>query len=237
MQGRRLRPGHRRDLRHRPGRRGHRAAGRRADVRDDAGVRRRQPAREDRHARLRRVRRHQQVRPQGRGRRAARRRQAGAAQPRGLRQAARRDAGVRHDGEPLQRRRRDRALPGAAAAPGEPRPEGRAGLAAAGRRRATARTRSPIVPGSRSRYLADIADTVRGYKKRAVEQARLAREIQQLRAAARDAQGRQARQGPRLGSRLRPGRCSARRGSTPTRASCWRCGRRCSAPTPATSTS
>jgi methylmalonyl-CoA mutase len=42
----------------------------------------------------------------------------------------------------------------------------------------------PIVPGARVRYLADIADTVRGYKRRAVEQARLARAIQQLRATA-----------------------------------------------------
>jgi methylmalonyl-CoA mutase len=42
----------------------------------------------------------------------------------------------------------------------------------------------PIVPGARVRYLADIADTVRGYKQRARAQARLAREIQQLRAAA-----------------------------------------------------
>jgi isobutyryl-CoA mutase len=42
----------------------------------------------------------------------------------------------------------------------------------------------PIVPGARVRYLADIADTVRGYKKRAIEQSRLAREVQQLRAAA-----------------------------------------------------
>jgi methylmalonyl-CoA mutase len=44
---------------------------------------------------------------------------------------------------------------------------------------------TPIVPGARVRYLADIADTVRGYKRRAREQAALAREIQQLRAAAR----------------------------------------------------
>jgi len=43
----------------------------------------------------------------------------------------------------------------------------------------------PIVPGARVRYLADIADTVRGYKKRAIEQARLAREIQQLLETAR----------------------------------------------------
>ncbi|KNZ33964.1 MAG: methylmalonyl-CoA mutase [Methylibium sp. NZG] len=42
----------------------------------------------------------------------------------------------------------------------------------------------PIVPGARVRYLADIADTVRGYKARARAQARLAREIQQLRASA-----------------------------------------------------
>jgi methylmalonyl-CoA mutase len=43
----------------------------------------------------------------------------------------------------------------------------------------------PIVPTARVRYLADIADTVRAYKRRAREQAALAREIQQLREAAR----------------------------------------------------
>ena len=43
---------------------------------------------------------------------------------------------------------------------------------------------SPIVPGARTRYLAEISDTVRGYKRRARAQARLAREIQQLKAAA-----------------------------------------------------
>src|SRR5690606_20736346 len=42
-----------------------------------------------------------------------------------------------------------------------------------------------IVPAARTRYLADIADTVRGYKQRALAQSRLAREIQQLRASAR----------------------------------------------------
>lgn len=41
-----------------------------------------------------------------------------------------------------------------------------------------------IVPGSRTRYLAEISDAVRGYKRRAQAQAHLAREIQQLRAAA-----------------------------------------------------
>ncbi|MDP9043405.1 MAG: methylmalonyl-CoA mutase family protein [Pseudomonadota bacterium] len=42
----------------------------------------------------------------------------------------------------------------------------------------------PIVPAARVRYLADIADTVRGYRRRALAEARLAREIQQLRASA-----------------------------------------------------
>jgi len=42
---------------------------------------------------------------------------------------------------------------------------------------------TPIVPAKRARYLAEIAETVRGYKKRAVEQARIARERQQLSAA------------------------------------------------------
>ena len=113
VQGRGLRPRHRRDLGHRPGRRRDRAAGRRLALRDDARIRRRDAAREDRHARLRRLRRDQQVRPQGRGRRAARRAQAVPAQPRAVQDAARRDAGVRHDRLALQRRRRDRALPGA----------------------------------------------------------------------------------------------------------------------------
>jgi methylmalonyl-CoA mutase len=43
----------------------------------------------------------------------------------------------------------------------------------------------PIVPGARVRYLAEIADGVRGYKQRARAQARLAREIQQLRESGR----------------------------------------------------
>ena len=43
----------------------------------------------------------------------------------------------------------------------------------------------PIVPGARVRYLADIADTVRGYKSKSRAQARLAREVQQLRESSR----------------------------------------------------
>lgn len=44
---------------------------------------------------------------------------------------------------------------------------------------------TPVVPGPRVRYLAEIADTVRGYKARARSEARLAREAQQLHASAR----------------------------------------------------
>ncbi len=43
---------------------------------------------------------------------------------------------------------------------------------------------TPVVPTARTRYLAEISDTVRGYKKQARAQAQLAREIQQLRAVA-----------------------------------------------------
>jgi isobutyryl-CoA mutase len=44
---------------------------------------------------------------------------------------------------------------------------------------------TPVVPAARTRYLAEISDTVRGYKARARAQAQLAREIQQLRASGR----------------------------------------------------
>ncbi|HEY6511514.1 MAG TPA: fused isobutyryl-CoA mutase/GTPase IcmF [Burkholderiaceae bacterium] len=43
----------------------------------------------------------------------------------------------------------------------------------------------PVVPAARTRYLAEITDTVRGYKRRARGQAALAREIQQLRESQR----------------------------------------------------
>jgi methylmalonyl-CoA mutase len=44
---------------------------------------------------------------------------------------------------------------------------------------------TPIVPAGRTRYLAEIAETVRGYKRNARAQATLAREVQQLRGARR----------------------------------------------------
>ncbi|MCM2251081.1 MAG: methylmalonyl-CoA mutase family protein, partial [Ramlibacter sp.] len=56
-------------------------------------------------------------------------------------------------------------------------------LPAANVRHSTNQT--PVIPGGRTRYLAEISDTVRGYKKRAREQAALARELQQLRETAR----------------------------------------------------
>jgi len=43
---------------------------------------------------------------------------------------------------------------------------------------------TPIVPGARIRYLADIAEVVHGYKRRALAQSQLAREVQQLKATA-----------------------------------------------------
>ncbi len=43
---------------------------------------------------------------------------------------------------------------------------------------------TPIVPPARTRYLAEISETVRSYKHKAMQQARLAREIQQLRSSA-----------------------------------------------------
>ncbi|WP_137920162.1 fused isobutyryl-CoA mutase/GTPase IcmF [Hydrogenophaga sp. 2FB] len=43
---------------------------------------------------------------------------------------------------------------------------------------------TPVVPPARTRYLAEISDAVRGYKKKAIEQSRLARTLQQLNATA-----------------------------------------------------
>ncbi len=133
VQGRRLRPRRRRDLGHRTGRRRDRAAGGRVAVRDDAGVRRRLAAREDRHARFRRLRRDQQVRPQGRSGRAARRAQAVPAQPRALQTGAGHHARVRHDRLTVQRRRRDGALPGPGGDAGAAWPEAEGGNAAEAR--------------------------------------------------------------------------------------------------------
>ncbi|WP_421882020.1 fused isobutyryl-CoA mutase/GTPase IcmF [Methylibium sp.] len=73
------------------------------------------------------------------------------------------------------------SLKGRLAGLGLPVSEGR--LPAVATRHSTHQT--PIVPGARVRYLAEISETVRGYKRHAREQARIAREIQQLRASSR----------------------------------------------------
>jgi methylmalonyl-CoA mutase len=64
---------------------------------------------------------------------------------------------------------------------GMPLQQGR--LPRVGTRHSTHQT--PIVPPARSRYLAEIADTVRGYHRVVAEQTRLAREAQQLRESGR----------------------------------------------------
>ena len=181
VQGRRIRSRRRRDLGHRPGRRRDRPARRPVAVRDDARIRRRVAAREDRHARFRRLRRDQQVRPQGRAGRAARRAQAVPAQPRGLEDSARGAAGLRDDRIALQRRRRDRALRVARGRAARPRPCAAAGDPACGRHAAF----DPAA-GDRSRAARALPRRDRGERARlsphAREQAAIARERQQLRA-------------------------------------------------------
>ncbi len=56
-------------------------------------------------------------------------------------------------------------------------------LPVAGVRHST--NQNPVVPAARTRYLAEITDAVRGYKLKARSQAKLARELQQLRETAR----------------------------------------------------
>ena len=95
---------------------GDRAVVGRRRLRDDAGVRRGEPAREDRHDRLRRSRRRQQVRT---ARAAPTRCATSRKQVRGAGTCstrATRPAGLRHDRVAVQRSGRDRAVPGAAAA-------------------------------------------------------------------------------------------------------------------------
>ena len=134
LQALRLRSGGGRDFRYRTGRIGHRAARRCVALCDDAGIRRGLPAREDRHARFRRFRGDQQVRPQGSGGCAARRPQAVSAQPQSFSASARHHAGLRHHGLALQRRRRDCALPGDRAETARARPRAARGETAAGTR-------------------------------------------------------------------------------------------------------
>ena len=129
-----LRPGDPGDARHRAGRRRGRAAGGRVPVRDDAGVRRRVAAGEDRHARLRRRGGDQQVRAARRRRRAAGRVPAADPQPGRVRRPAAGHAGVRHQRGDVQRQRRHRPVPAPGRAARRPRPAAGRGRAARGHR-------------------------------------------------------------------------------------------------------
>jgi methylmalonyl-CoA mutase len=95
---------------------------------------------------------------------------------------------------------------------------------------------TPIVPPARVRYLAEIADTVRGYKA-AREQARLAREIQQLRESARMLHEADSATSPARGGGARAGRLREAKLWAARERKLLASGRRCSRPTPATSTS
>jgi methylmalonyl-CoA mutase len=101
---------------------------------------------------------------------------------RGLHHAAGADAGVRHHGQPLQRRRRDRAVPGAAAAPGGAGPEARRGAAAAGGHAPQHAPDAGRAAGARALPGRDRRHRARLQAPRP-PQARLAREVQQLREA------------------------------------------------------
>ena len=108
------------------------------------------------------------------------------AQPRSSSAEPRDDAGVRHHRLALQRRRRHRALPGHSlprlAEHGLKLEPGKLPAVAVARLHA-ARTWS--CRRRASRYLAEIADSVRGYHGTRASRRRLARERQQLRAAPR----------------------------------------------------
>ena len=178
--GGRVRPRDRGDAGHRSGRRRDRRPLRCVALRDDAGVRRRQPAGEDRHARLRRRGGDQQVRAARRRGRPARRAATAGPQQGAVRRRSRVPAGVRHHRVAVQRRRRHRALP----AP--PRRARRAAASAStraacrrwrgGRAR---RWRRSCRPSAR-RYLAEVAATVRAHHATTDEQVAAARLVEQL---------------------------------------------------------
>ena len=144
-------------------------------VRDDQRVRRGEPAREDRHARLRRPDRAQQGREARRGGLAARRAQAVAAQSSGPHagRATSRRAGVSDHREPLQRSRASIACSPRSARRSRKKTSAR--LVAVGDVGPTELTaRDPLIPGSRVRYLAEIAQSGRAANARVEEQAQAA---------------------------------------------------------------
>jgi methylmalonyl-CoA mutase len=94
---------------------------------------------------------------------------------------------------------------------------------------------TPVVPAARTRYLAEISDTVRGYKEAGARQAALAREIQQLRASGACSRPPTRQVRPRR-RRSTTWQASAKHRWARANASCWPSGRRCARPMPATNT-
>ena len=124
------------------------------------------PAREDRHARLRRLRRDQQVRPQGRGRRAARRAQAVPAQPASAWTTTPEDMPVYGT---IASQFNDDGVTALYQALLPKLAEHGLQVATGGCRRVATRQSTAtnvIVPPARTRYLAEIAETVRAYHAR-----------------------------------------------------------------------
>ena len=198
-------------------------------LRHDAGVRRPQPTREDRHARLRRPRRREQGGPARRRGRAARRAQAGRAQPQGLRGASPRTLGVYGT---VASRFCDPGRGRLLRAPWSPRrrPSGGAGPPSAcptpSREADAVRRSAPgTIPPDRVGYLAEIVRTVRGYREWAEEQIRLARDGRRPRGRAgrrrrgdapRRRRGARPRDAAARPARARPARGLARPGAGAT---------------------
>src|SRR5262249_49823795 len=158
-------------------RRGGRAVRGPLALRDDARVRRRVAAGEDRHARLRRRRRGEQVRAARRGGRPARRRPPAGPQPRSVRRRVGGHARLRDErGVPAlyQHLRGQLAERGLSVRPGT--------LPTVTTKVSTGL--ATMVPPGRVTYLADVAQTVRDYHGQTSELAELARRRQTLTSAA-----------------------------------------------------
>ena len=178
--GGRRRPRRRRDARHRPGRLGGDRRRRGLALRDDARVRRRVAAREDRHARLRRRGRDQQVRTPRRARtRCAR---CAARSSATARSSARRSRTSRCSA-PIASRFNDdgvtalyQELRSSCAAQGSALGEP---VLRRGRHEGVDRHRA-VRARAASRYLAEIAEAVAGYHAPTDEQAHAVRSVEQL---------------------------------------------------------
>ena len=146
--------------------------GRPLALRDDPRVRRGHAAREDRHARLRRPDRHQQVRQARRRGRAARRAQAVASATRAVRRARRGAARVRHDRVAVQRPRHQPLYAALRELIDDSGSAGRRASPASRARRSERSHRRDRSRRERVRYLAEIAETCAAGTPRRREQRR-----------------------------------------------------------------